>query len=86
MEFLTKSIIGILIFSLIFISLFTITEHAQNKACQDIGYEEFKGTEEFKFCIDSDYNLHYVEWGYHNFPFDIWMKEISVGDVRVKNE
>jgi len=35
--------------------------------------------------VDVDGNLHYVEWGYKKFPFERWVKEISVGDVRVVN-
>jgi len=76
--FLLISILGITIYG-------AILEHKlRDKACQELGYKEFVYSREgYHFCRDYEYNLHYVGWGYNSFPFDLWVKEISVGDVRV---
>jgi len=55
-------------------------------ACQRLGYESHKSTENFSFCVDKDDNLHYVKHISKGF-MDMDYKEISVGDVRViKND
>ena len=56
----------------------------QDMACQEIGYEKFvnTGKDGLDFCRDHEGNLHYIDWGYDGF-MEVWVKEISVGDVRV---
>lgn len=55
-----------------------------NNACEELGYEKHSSKCGFTFCVDDEGNYHYVEIIYKKFIFDIDVKEISVGDVRVK--
>jgi len=60
-----------------------IKNHAQNEACKSIGYKRFIQTQYApSLCKDYDGNFHYIDWGYRKFPYKVWVKEISVGDVR----
>ena len=75
-------LIVVIIIILGLIATFVI-EPNKDEACQDIGFEKFKDTSDFHYCIDNEGNYHFVEWGYDGFP-DVYVKEISVGDVRVR--
>ncbi len=79
--------IGVVIIFLIFFLIFSIFygEHRFNVACQEIGFEDFFFSNAFSYCEDSEGNLHYVKLDCSFPPFtDCTVKEISVGDVRVK--
>lgn len=81
------AMMGVLIFfiSVIFTIMFYLTaafEYPKQEACQEIGFEEYKFQNGFQFCVDKDYNLHYIKMV--NIGFSKYKAvEISVGDVRV---
>ena len=85
---------GIIIF-LIFLIGFAITNgiafnKAKDEVCQDLGYEKHAYLGSFNLCEDNNGDLHYIKYEEPSFNlcltkdcFDLKMKEISVGDVRV---
>ncbi len=70
----------IIIFGII--SMFVL-EPQKQEACRELGFERFTDKGDFYFCVNIEGNYHFVEWGYDGF-LDIYVKEISVGDVRVR--
>jgi len=85
MKLFSKIIIGVVLFLLFVVVVMFQAQNSLDKACMEAGLDHIKITKEFYYCVDVDGNLHYVEWGYKKFPFERWVKEISVGDVRVVN-
>lgn len=77
-------IIIILIVSVTMLTVF-LSNMEKEKACKNIGFEDYKYIDSFQFCEDLNGNLNYVQMKCPEFL--IWKectaKEISVGEMGV---
>jgi len=86
---MNKVLTGLLISLILWItwSYIWITHNSNEEklACEELGFENYKYTEDMEYCEDIENNLHYVKmdckpWYWYNCI----AKPISVGDVRIK--
>ncbi len=63
-----------------------LMEYQISEGCRELDFERYKSTENFKFCVDKENNLHYINVDMNGLFEKATVKEISVGDVRVINK
>ena len=83
---MNKTQVG-LIFFVVFISIICgiaiLMDYQINEGCKELGFKGYHSTENFRFCVDEEDNLHYINIDMNGLFKKATIKEISVGDVRV---
>ena len=70
-----------IVLTILFVFL-TISDYYKDKACNELGFENDRKISFIDYCEDKEGNLHYVK--FDCTLFECTAKQISVGDVRVK--
>lgn len=70
-----------IVLAILFVFL-SISDYYKDKACKELGFENDRKILSMDYCEDKEGNLHYVK--FDCTLFECTAKQISVGDVRVK--